>query len=195
MGSFVPAANLPVIVAAAGMMRGAPVQFLLVGHGPLKAAVEEMVREKGLDNVLVLPAVPKSTVVPLLKRCDVGLVATVRSEIYRYGVSMNKLFDYLAAGLPVVLSADAPGSIVEASGAGVIVPPESPQRLAAGIEQIVRLTASERREIGRRGLAFLEEHHDLRRVADEYLDLRARGVLRSMPESEVASPLGRSIGY
>jgi glycosyltransferase involved in cell wall biosynthesis len=180
MGSFVPAANLPVIVGAARSMAGTPMQFLLIGHGPMQAALEAMVRDQGMDNVLVLPAVPKATVVPLLKRCDVGLVATVRSELYQYGVSMNKLFDYLAAGLPVVLSADMPGSIVELSGAGVLVPPDDPAALAAGIERLLHRTAAERQEMGLRGRAYLEAHHDLRRVADQYLGLQ-RGDVTSRP--------------
>lgn len=79
--------------------------FLLIGAGSMKSAAENRVREQRLVNVRFQDPVPKSVLPELLAACDVGIHAVSPLEVFDKGMSPNKLFDYMAAGLPIVSNA------------------------------------------------------------------------------------------
>ena len=62
-----------------------------------------------------------------LAACDAAFLGWKRLGIYRYGVSPNKLWDYMAAGCPIVHATSAPGDPVAACGCGMSVPAEDPR--------------------------------------------------------------------
>jgi len=69
--------------------------------GPANQAVQEMARRRG--NVRALGAVRAADVPAYLSRCDVGLVAFgEQADAFVNGICPMKLFEYAAAGLPVV---------------------------------------------------------------------------------------------
>lgn len=84
------------------------VNFLLVGDGTEKEAAIDRAAREGLSNVEFRDWVPKSELPRLLAACDVGLHSILPLEVLDRGMSPNKLFDYLAAGLPVVSNAAGP---------------------------------------------------------------------------------------
>ena len=64
------------------------------------------------------PAVPKRFVPMLLRALDATVVHTTYTPVYRYGISFNKLFEYMAAERPVVFACDSAYDPVAATGAG-----------------------------------------------------------------------------
>jgi glycosyltransferase involved in cell wall biosynthesis len=85
--------------------------------------------------------------------------------VFVYGISPNKLFDYMAAGKPVITSVEAPDNPVEKSRCGLIVPPRDPEALAEAIIKIYEMPPEEREDIGRRGREYVAEHHDIAMLA------------------------------
>ena len=81
------------------------VNFLLVGDGPSKAMAVAHAGREGLCNVRFMEPVPKAELPRLLGACDVGIHAVTPLDVFLKGMSPNKLFDYLAAGLPIVSNA------------------------------------------------------------------------------------------
>ena len=75
---------------------------MLVGDGPVKAALQQQANEQGLDNVEFRDPVPKPKLMELLQTADAGLMVLKESLLFSFGVSPNKLFDYLAASTPVI---------------------------------------------------------------------------------------------
>ena len=82
------------------------VRFLLVGDGPVKAAAMTRTSQQGLTNVEFREPIPKKDLPELLTACDVGIHAVSRMSVFDKGMSPNKLFDYMAAGLPIVSNAE-----------------------------------------------------------------------------------------
>ncbi len=82
------------------------------------------------------------------------------TPLYDYGISLNKLFDYFAAGKPVLFSGRVAHNYVELSGAGLTVEPRSPEAIADGLHELAMLSPAERAAMGRRGSNYLAEHHD-----------------------------------
>ena len=90
--------------AAAGMAEEG-ITFIVRGYGPAKAELVKYVAESGLcGKVRFDPPVEISELIPMASRAHVGVVLTKpHSGNYTHTVS-NKLFEYIQARIPVVLS-------------------------------------------------------------------------------------------
>lgn len=84
------------------------IDFLLVGDGPSKVSAIERAQAEGIANVTFREPVPKDQLARLLRACDIGIHAVTPLPVFELGMSPNKLFDYLAAGLPIASNAGAP---------------------------------------------------------------------------------------
>ncbi|HLP59538.1 MAG TPA: hypothetical protein VK186_11940 [Candidatus Deferrimicrobium sp.] len=89
-------------------------------------------------------------------------------NLYKYGFSFNKLFEYLAAGKPIVFSIDSDYNPVKESGAGITVPPQDPGALSEAIIRLYGMPGEERLEMGRKGVAYAREFHEMERLADRF---------------------------
>jgi glycosyltransferase involved in cell wall biosynthesis len=174
VGSHGAANGVDVLVRAAAVLRDRGVRdiaLVLVGDGPDKQRCERLAGGLGLrdDNVLFAPPVPKREVPALLEALDVTLFPLRDVPVFRYGLSSNKLFDYLASGRPVVC-ATAPGdNPVRASGGGICVPPEVPEAVADALGELAEAGPEARRAIGEQGRAWVYRHHDMTMLGERFL--------------------------
>src|SRR5690606_2888553 len=100
-GTFGLANDLYSLVDAAKLLTEYPgIEFVLVGGGREKAALESYISKNRIRNVKLLNFIPKEQVQSMLSRFDVLAIGAKREPLYRFGVSPNKLFDYLYAGKP-----------------------------------------------------------------------------------------------
>jgi glycosyltransferase involved in cell wall biosynthesis len=167
----------PLLDAAALLRDRKDIAFLLVGGGREKAALVAHAAREGLGNVHFRDAVPKRQVPSLLARCDVCYAGLRRRGLYRYGIALNKLFDYLAAGRPVLLAADAGGyRPVEEAGAGCEVPPEDPTALAEAILAMRASPPETLAEMGARGRALAYARHEYGTIAARLEDVLLSGL-------------------
>ena len=97
------------------------------------------------------------------------------TSLYRFGISPNKLFDYMNAGKPVILAGDPAHNYVALAKCGITVPSRDPQALADAIEGLASSSNEERRAMGERGRAYVRVHHDwdilVQRLADTLDDV------------------------
>jgi glycosyltransferase involved in cell wall biosynthesis len=150
---------LGTLLDAALRMRDEPVQWLLVGTGPDKDALRERVRAQRLDNVTLLEPVPKAAIPTLLRAADLLYLGLQRQPLFRFGISPNKLMDYMMAARPVVCAIDAGNDPVGEAGCGCTVAPEDPAALADAVRRMHALGAPGRDRLGRAGRTFVEQHH------------------------------------
>ena len=90
--------------------------------------------------------------------------------VFKYGLSCNKFFDYLAAGRPVVSACPVADTPVSASGGGVSVPAESPEAIADALVTLASLSEAQRQAIGERGSSWVYQHHGATALAGRFLD-------------------------
>lgn len=133
------------------------VHFVFVGDGPSKAALVERARREGLSNVRFEDPRPKSAMPEVLGAADVGLHVLADVGLFTFGVSPNKVFDYMAAGLPVLTNVPGDvGGLVTANGAGVAVDPDG---IADGVRTLLATPAEERAGMGDHGRALIEREY------------------------------------
>jgi glycosyltransferase involved in cell wall biosynthesis len=148
--------------AALKQARNEEVRIVVVGEGTERAALERRVRDESLDNVLVLPPVPREDVPGLVGASDVTLTVFAPNPALELN-SPNKFFDSLAAGKPVVVNVDGwLRKLVEENAAGVYAPGGDAEALARALSTLA--PQRERlREMGEnaRALAVREFARDL----------------------------------
>jgi glycosyltransferase involved in cell wall biosynthesis len=143
---------LPSAVEAAALLKGSA-DIAFVGDGPMKDTVAGLAAEKELENVHFHPQVSAEAIPPILAASDALLVPLSGHPTFEQFVP-SKMIDFMATGKPVVLSAAGESArILETSGAGVVVAPESPVELASAIRWLAEHPA-EAAEMGRRGREF-----------------------------------------
>lgn len=133
----------------------------LYGSGPHAAALQRRSAEAGLHRVHFHGVITKRDVPHAMSSAD-ALVLSVQDlpRLYRFGISMNKLYEYMAAGRPIIAAMSAWNDPVSEAGCGIVVPPGDPERLANAMVAIAALTPGERDRLGDRGLQWVRDHND-----------------------------------
>jgi glycosyltransferase involved in cell wall biosynthesis len=149
----------------------------LIGDGPLKSVLIEMATDLGLDSSLISfeEPVAKEYIPRLAKEADVFIISVLDlPDLYKYGISMNKIFDYMAAGRPILIASGAANNPVIHANSGISVLPERVDLMAEGMRSFIAMPKSERLEMGAAGRKNIEEVYDykvigakLARILDE----------------------------
>lgn len=159
------------LVKAAELIKDKPISFVLVGKGSEKETLINLAKKKGLDHLHFLPPINKKAIPDFLDKMDALYIGWNRSPLYRFGVSPNKLLDYLMAAKPIVHAIEAGNDLVQESESGVSVEPERPDKIAEAIVELSHVPLNQRIEMGKRGRAFCLAHHDYKVLAEQFVDV------------------------
>ena len=129
---------------------------VLVGDGTDKKRLQGISRESA--NIHFLDPVPKKYIPSLLDMADGIYVGAAKNRMFRFGICMNKLFDAMMSGKPMLYAVDAPNNYIQEFGCGISVPPEDTEKLVRGIRELVSVPEEERREMGERGRQAVLRH-------------------------------------
>ncbi len=144
----------------------AGIRLRLVGDGGMKSDLENLAREYGLKNISFEPPVPKNQIAQLAAGADAFLIAVKDLPgLYRYGISMNKLFDYLAAGRPTIIASNAANNPIAEAEAGLTVAAENPDSLAAAIMELAAMPFEVRQRMGMSGREYVVRNHDFKHLS------------------------------
>jgi glycosyltransferase involved in cell wall biosynthesis len=120
--------------------------------------------------------VPKAEISRAMALADAFIYGLRDIPLYRYGISLNKLADYLAAGRPIIFFGRSSYDPVAEAQAGFSVPPGDPVAIAEAIEKLAALSPAERKLMGDRGRDYLLGHHNIPSLAERFL-----GILQTAP--------------
>ncbi len=173
-GAHGPANSLETILRAATILSATnkSIQFVLVGDGPSKNSLIRQSQKLGLANVIFMDPIPKERIPGFLASADAAVITLAAVDTYSYGISPNKLFDYMAAGKPVICA--VPGdmaNLVEANGAGISVKPEDPEALAEAAEKLFAMSADDRRTVGQSGRTLVAREFSRQVLIDRLIGM------------------------
>lgn len=160
--------DLDVVLEAAALMpTDQPIRIILLGSGKDKPRLMAQAEQRGLDNLLFLPPVPKIEMGEALAAADACLAILKPVELYKTTYP-NKVFDYMAAGRPVILAIDGViRQVVEDAEAGIAVPPGDAVALAAAIQHLASSPAK-RHQMGLNGRRSIETDFSRVELADTF---------------------------
>lgn len=141
----------------------------VIGEGGEGETLRQMVVDYGQKNVRIFDAVTREQVPKVLRKSGSCVAAIEDLPIYEYGLSINKLSEYLYSGKPVVFACDADNVVREAGH--FALPYGNPQRMAETIESVYRLPADSLAELADKGRRLIREEYDYRVIGQRYLNM------------------------
>jgi len=172
LGAHGQANALDVLLEAAKVIQEQDYQdirFILIGDGPEKPKLIELAQRLELRNVEFRDPVKKTEVPRALQDADATMFILQDLPLYRYGISLNKLFDYLAARKPIILAGNPVNNPIEEAHCGLTVPPQDTNALAEAVIKLYQMSPEERESLGRRGREYVEKHHAIPVLAERLI--------------------------
>ena len=124
----------------------------VIGSGPLKDYFIDKYKE--YKNIVFLEPIPKKDMMQLLKNYDLLVMAWRDMQIYEYGISPNKMVDYLLAGKPIINAFNGYRDFLEEVGCGKYVDVNDPQAMADAILEYSHKDKNELMKIGEKGRQY-----------------------------------------
>lgn len=169
-GTLGLANSLDVLLDASRFLKG-KIEILIVGTGPECDRLMQRIFSEKLINVTMIPPVPKATIPALLDEIDIAFIGFLPQPLYRFGISPNKLFDYMMAGKPIIQAIQAENDLVSEVGCGITVPPNDPRSIAESAVKLASMGEDERQKFGRLGKTYVEENRTYDVLANRMLNL------------------------
>jgi glycosyltransferase involved in cell wall biosynthesis len=170
-GSHGPKNGIDTILDAAVILMnngyGDKVIIELIGDGSEKTRLIQRVINERIKIVTFKNSVPKKDVYAELVRANGFIVNRHNHPINRFGVSLNKFFDYLAMARPTILGSDAYNNPFEESHSGITVKPGNPIELATAIEKLISMNSRTLWQMGLKGREYVEKHHNMDTLAEK----------------------------
>ena len=157
-GSIRKVNNLGLLLDAAKLVTNPNIRFLIWGAGDELESLRDRVAAEHIENVKFQGSVEKKYVPYIVSKADLNLAHNNPTPLFRFGISFNKLFDYLAAGKPILSDFPCPYNPAVRLGAGTEVAEPTAQNIANAVEEFAAMPQAR----------YDEYVHHARRAAEEY---------------------------
>ena len=157
-------------VDAGKKLRGKKIKLLSIGPGPERDRLIEKVEKLKLGDVVeFLDPVPRDQIPELLDQLDALYIGLQSQPLFRFGVSPNKLMDYMMAGKPVIFAIDAPNDMVADAECGISIPPENSGAIADAAVKLSQMAPEDLEKMGTRGKMYILAHNEYDVLSDQFL--------------------------
>lgn len=160
------------LVEAGIHLKDEKVAFIFVGEGDQK----DFLRKKASENekIIFLPKINKNSIPNFLSLIDCVYIGWKKTKLYEYGVSPNKLMDYMMAGKPIIHSIDAGNDLVSDYQCGLSVTAEDSKSIASAIIELKNKDPQELLKMGLRGKEAVIKNHEYSIIASKFLSVMER---------------------
>lgn len=162
---------LEFLIEACNLLKDDNVAFVLVGKGPERDDLIRRANQLGLNNIHFLPVINKKAIPDFLNKMDALYIGWRKSPLYQFGVSPNKLLDYMMSGKPIIHGIEAGNDLVAEAECGISIPPESPESIATAVREMANTVEPERNQMGQNGKSFVVSNHDYKALAKRFIDI------------------------
>jgi len=128
-------------------------------------------RTEGFDNIVFLGKIKKNQVLAFLKKCDLLYLGIRNLPLYRFGISMNKTFDYMYSEKPIIISVPNKQNIIKSANCGITVEPENENSLIEKIIAFEKMNQNDRTLMGKKGKTHLLNHFTYENLSNNYIEI------------------------
>jgi glycosyltransferase involved in cell wall biosynthesis len=159
------------------------VLFQFVGGGVERSRLIQRAKDEGIENVRFEKSVPKKDVPELLHKSDALILNSRMDNISKNWMSYNKIYDYLAAGRPIIFGRCGAEDPVSEARAGISVKADNAEQLAHAVAHLALQTRETLWEYGVRGRRYVEAHYGIATLVDRFEKLALEVTGRSDAEA------------
>lgn len=147
-GSIRKVNDLGIVLDVAQNVNTPNVRFLIWGTGDELPALEARVKDEGISNVVFKGKVDKIFIPSIISKADMNYAHNGQSDMLYYGISFNKVFEYFAAGKPILCDFNSKYNPVIQENAGITVECADPMCIAQAIDSFCSMDESVKQEYG-----------------------------------------------
>jgi glycosyltransferase involved in cell wall biosynthesis len=147
-------------------------RWILVGDGRSRKELEQLVKDKGLTQIVLFPGRFPATVMPaLIARADASLLTLKKEPIFAITVP-NRLQSYMACGKPILASIDGEAAgIISDAKCGLVAPAGDLTEFISLVEKFMKTTSEERVTWGVNARAYFLKHFERNKILDQLDEL------------------------
>lgn len=169
--------NLDVVIKAAKILEEkgkTNIKFTLVGDGLEKKNLINLAKDLNVKNVEFVDLVPKSKMPEVLSQAD-AFISIIREMpvVEKFGVSSNKINDYMAAGRPIIFAVKSRNNPIEEAKAGISILPGDAEKMALACEKMASLSSEERVRMGNNGMQYVRNNFDIKIISQKMEEIIA----------------------
>lgn len=172
-GSIRRANNIDSIIQAAKILmqkKYEKILFLIYGDGDQREVLEKKCKEESINNIIFKGKVEKTAIPYILSTSSMTILDMYPSVgVLKYGISPNKLFDYIASGKPI-LAIKYNYDMIEARGLGVVINDIKPESIANGVVTIFNMRENDIQEI-QNNAKIVSEEYSYENLTNKYINL------------------------
>jgi glycosyltransferase involved in cell wall biosynthesis len=158
------------LLKAAKLLQNIKVAFILLGDGSNKENLVNFSKECSLENVYFYNKVSKKYVRQILSCFDIGYIGWMNNPLYRFGISPNKIIEYMSASLPILHSVSAVNDPVSDAACGISVPAEDEVAIAKAIIKFMEMPKIDRIHKGLNGNRYVKNNHLFSKLASKIIN-------------------------
>lgn len=129
------------------------IKIIVYGDGDQKEKLENEAKQFEINNIVFKGRADKKYIPYILSQGNLNVVTGKDSEIGRYGISWNKLFEYMASGKPIIANYTiARYNFIDEYNIGIANRFETLEKFAEAIIRIAELPEAEYKDYGLRAL-------------------------------------------
>lgn len=152
------------------ILKKQPVKFMIIGNGPSKDDLVKFKVENELDNVIFFDRIAKNLLYKIFDQADFLYLGLQKQSIYKYGTSMNKLYDYMLASKPIIAAFDAYNNPVHDAKCGFSCEPQNPLALADVILKALAIDTQSLDVLGQNAKAYVIREFNYKKLAKKFLN-------------------------
>jgi glycosyltransferase involved in cell wall biosynthesis len=171
IGNIVAAYDLESLIDCAGKIAqiDKSIHFIVLGDGTHKKKLIEYAGN--LSNLSFLPRIKKSQLPFFLEKSDVVTNFLKNEPLFKFGVSPQKIIDYMYASKPILMSFSGYKTVVEVANCGIVAPSGDLEKICDAILYLKKLDPSELKKLGKNGKDYLENNLNWENISHEYSTL------------------------
>lgn len=169
-GTYGLANALDSYLDAAKLLTDGSIAFVLFGKGPMKQHLETRIKTESLEHVFIFDNVPKRSIPHLLSFFDILYIGwKAQFQLYRFGISPNKIMDYMMSAKPIIHAVKAGNDMVEDAKCGLSIEPENPTALAQAVKTLSLLSDETLAAYGENGRNYVLANHVNSTLANQFI--------------------------
>ncbi|MGH4120740.1 glycosyltransferase family 4 protein [Clostridium sp.] len=163
--------NISMLVDTASYMQSngyTGIKILIYGDGDEKEILQKRCSDEKIENIVFKGQVDKKFIPYILSRSDLNLIHVRQTDIMKYGCSLNKLFEYLASGKPILSSLIVGYDLLEKYNCGVTLKNITPQAISSVILKIYNATKEELDDMSNNALEAAKDY-DFKKLTEKLI--------------------------
>jgi len=171
-GTLGEANGMQYLIEAAVLLKNrVDIHFVLVGEGYKKDNLIALSNKNNLTNISFINKVPKKYIKWYLNQFDVCYIGWNDIPLYQFGISANKIYDYMCSAKPILMSGNIGADPIQLAKSGKTVPPSNPDAIASAIHEFYAMNKKDLRILGDNGRKYFLENYTYNILADKYVSV------------------------